>query len=273
MPPMIDIDQLPVPDWGLRCPACDEPLAGMAEHRCGRCGQRFNVRQLLGQQRPVPDLGLACEQCGYLLRGLPGNRCPECGTEFSIHEMIEGLSPPDAGYLPGVADLPDHHLKRREPTFTGRERPLPDFGLCCRGCEWPLAGATGNTCPHCFMIFDPSEVIPPGDWINISKFIPRSIRSMAAGVLYQDGVPYLVDNADLTWIYGGNVPFIPGTLRVPREFFFDALHALSAAAEQTSADAGEDWTCPACRESVPGDFDICWSCNTPRPEDAEEEAS
>jgi hypothetical protein len=269
---MIDIDQLPVPDWGLRCPACDAPLAGMPEHRCGRCGQRFNIRQLLGLQRPVPNLGLTCEHCGYLLTGLTEDRCPECGTEFSIREMIEELSPPDVGYLPGVADLPDHHLKRREPTFTGRERPLPDFGLCCRGCGCQLAGATGETCPRCFMIFDPAAAVPPGDWVNISKFIPRSLRTMATGVLYQDGVPYLVDNAGLTWIYGGNVPFIPGTLRIPREFFFDALHALTAAAEQTSASAGPDWTCPACKEPVPGDFDICWSCNTPRPDGAEEEA-
>jgi len=90
---MIDIDQLPVPDWGLRCPACDEPLAGMPEHRCGRCGQRFNIRQLLGQQRPVPNLGLTCEECGYLLTGLTEDRCPECGTEFSIRDMLGPESP------------------------------------------------------------------------------------------------------------------------------------------------------------------------------------
>lgn len=271
---MIDIDQLPVPDWGLRCSACDAPLAGMPEHRCGRCGLRFNVRQLLGQQRPVPNLGLACEQCGYLLTGLTEDRCPECGTEFSIRDMLEELSEPDTGYLPGVADMPDHYLKRREPIFTGLERPLPNFGLCCLRCDWPLAGASRNTCPHCGQFFDPSEAIPPGDWVNISDFIiPRSIQSMAAGVLYQDGVPYLVDNAGLTWVYGGAMPFIPGTLRVPREFFFDALHALTAAAEQPSASTGPDWTCPACKEPVPAAFDICWSCNTPRPDDADQQAS
>jgi len=26
-----------------------------------------------------------------------------------------------------------------------------------------------------------------------------------------------------------------------------------------------DWTCPACKESVPGSFDSCWKCQTPRP--------
>ena len=26
-----------------------------------------------------------------------------------------------------------------------------------------------------------------------------------------------------------------------------------------------DWTCPACKESVPGSFDSCWKCQTPKP--------
>jgi DNA-directed RNA polymerase subunit RPC12/RpoP len=146
---MIEIDQLPIPDWGLRCSGCDAPLAGMAEHRCARCGRRFNIRQLLDLHRPVPDLGLNCQECGYPLCGLSGDRCPECGTEFSVREMLEDLDGPNVGFLTGFADPPDHSVKQREPTFTGHERPVPDFGLCCRNCESPLAGATGVTCPTC----------------------------------------------------------------------------------------------------------------------------
>jgi len=30
--------------------------------------------------------------------------------------------------------------------------------------------------------------------------------------------------------------------------------------------ASADWTCPACQESNPGTFDLCWSCESPREE-------
>ena len=27
-----------------------------------------------------------------------------------------------------------------------------------------------------------------------------------------------------------------------------------------------DWKCPGCRETVQGAYDVCWSCDTPRPD-------
>jgi len=265
---MIEIDQLPLTDWGLCCPGCDAPLAGMTEHRCARCGRHFNIRQLLGLHRPVLDFGFTCQECGYPLRGLPGDRCPECGTKFSIREMLEDFVEPDVGFLAGFADPPDHHVKRREPAFTGHERPVPDFGLCCRNCESPLAGATGVTCLHCFEPFDLMSFIPPGDLVNIGRLIPLPIGSMTRNILYQEGIPYVVGDAGLDQIYAAVSPFASRRLFVPREFFFDALHALVAAAKQAAFPAaGPDWTCPTCHEPVPINFDVCWNCNTPRLED------
>ena len=29
------------------------------------------------------------------------------------------------------------------------------------------------------------------------------------------------------------------------------------------ADDGDDWSCPACRESNPAAFDLCWKCGRP----------
>ena len=29
--------------------------------------------------------------------------------------------------------------------------------------------------------------------------------------------------------------------------------------------AAPDWTCPACKEEVPGTFDSCWKCGAERP--------
>jgi len=61
---MYTLDELPVPDWGLTCPACGHPLAGSKTHRCEQCGEVFDVRRLLVRQRPVPELGLVCPECG-----------------------------------------------------------------------------------------------------------------------------------------------------------------------------------------------------------------
>jgi len=44
---MMNIDQLPISDLGLHCPACKTPLVGMAEYCCSHGGQAFNIRDLL----------------------------------------------------------------------------------------------------------------------------------------------------------------------------------------------------------------------------------
>jgi hypothetical protein len=33
---------------------------------------------------------------------------------------------------------------------------------------------------------------------------------------------------------------------------------------KTPAVSGEEWSCPACREAVPGNFTACWKCETAR---------
>ncbi len=240
----------------------------MREHRCERCGQAFNIRHLLGVHRPIPDIGLTCEECGYPLTGLTANRCPECGTAFSVREMIEDRSSVGAVYLTQAADPPDHYLKKREPTFTGRERPLPDFGLSCSECGHPLAGVSADVCPGCGLPFDLQAIVPRGDWVNIGRFVPASLSAIAKTVLYNARIPYTIDNAKMSELYGGSIPFISGKLRVPRSFFFDALYAFAEADEPAPAYAGQDWTCPVCNKRVPAGFEVCWNCNAPCPDRA-----
>ncbi|MBP7935521.1 MAG: hypothetical protein KA354_12820 [Phycisphaerae bacterium] len=264
---MINIDQLPIPDWDLHCPACGTALAGMPEHCCRRCGRRFDIRRLLDLKRPVPSLDLHCEACDYSLNGLPGDRCPECGTKFSIRDLLEIEEPIEFNndWLSRDADPTDHHLKKREPRFSGAERPLPDFGLFCDDCGGPLAGAPANACPACTCPFHLQRIIPRGDWVNLGRFITGPLRPMAKTVLYHDEIPYMVSGSGLSTIYTGISPLAEERLLVPREFFFDALHAL-AATEPASTEADATWTCPTCAESVPAGFDICWKCNTSRQE-------
>lgn len=266
---MGDINRLPIPDWGLRCPECDAPLAGMPEHRCGSCGRPFSILEVLADQRPIPDIGLTCSRCGYSLTGLTVDRCPECGTEFALQARLEEQIPlARQHFTVGLGDPTDHHVKKRERTFTGNERPLPEFGLCCSHCGSALAGAPADACPECHASFDLLGSVPSGEWVGVGDFVPEGIGPMARMVLYDAQIPYRVDRQepyDLGVLFGGQVPTAPHCLRVLRSFFFDALHALWAATDPRSGYVCDDWTCPACNEPVPGGFEVCWNCNTPHP--------
>jgi rubrerythrin len=264
---MIDPDELPLPDWGLRCPQCNAPLAGLEEHRCAQCGTSFNVLGLLGMHRPIPDIGLTCTECGYLLTGLVDERCPECGTGFSVAEMLEDWGHTSTPSLTLLADPSDHHVKKRDPTFTGHERPLPEFGLVCAECDQALTGADGDTCPACGHPFDLAGLVGDEEWVDVADFVPGHVRGLAKTILYGTEIPYLMDDAKLSQLYSGKTQFLARALRVPREFLFDALYALASAGEPPAAHAQDEWVCPACNELVPAGFEVCWNCNATHPDE------
>lgn len=90
----IDLQQLPIPDWGLTCPNCAYSLCGLPSHRCPECGTEIEVPALVrtwtrlraprftGQELPLPDFGLACSECGEPLAGARQFACPQCTTSF-----------------------------------------------------------------------------------------------------------------------------------------------------------------------------------------------
>jgi len=262
---MIDIHELPIPDWCLRCPHCDAALAGLEAHCCKQCGKPFNILQVLGQHRPIPDIGLTCPKCDYQLQGLMNQRCPECGTKFRVRQMLLDQSALGIVALPNLADPADHHLQKREPTYSGNEQPLPDFGLLCAKCDKPLTGSADGVCQHCKQPFDLPALIPGRAWVDISAYIPEEMRMLANPTLYGAHVPYLEDNAGLQTAYGMNLPFVSRRLTVPREFFFDALAAIASVSVNDAIGQTGEWQCPACGEAVPTDFDICWNCNAHQP--------
>jgi len=87
----IDLYQLPIPDWGLLCPACRYPLVGLPGHRCPECGTPFDMAQIVkpwhrlrppritGDERPIPAWGIRCRRCGQALDGRLDFTCPGCG--------------------------------------------------------------------------------------------------------------------------------------------------------------------------------------------------
>ena len=66
----IDLNTLPIPDWGLICPKCRYPLVGLPAHRCPECGTEFDMADVVqtwhrlrdprftGHELPLPDFGL-----------------------------------------------------------------------------------------------------------------------------------------------------------------------------------------------------------------------
>jgi predicted amidophosphoribosyltransferase len=262
---MTRIDELPIPDWGLLCPHCSTPVAGLQEHRCGNCGDRFNLLQLIARHRPIPDVGLRCPGCDYNLAGLLGSRCPECGRWFVLSEVIEELIEAGAADRVPAASPHKSYLKTREPVFTGRERPLPDFGLCCEGCDQPLAGAPDDRCPRCgeqFTIPDPGE---HGRWMRIEDYVPRELLVQLKTLLVGAEIPYIAD-ATRTASDTGHAPHIVAGLQIPREFFFDALYTFEEAMRPPADFARRPWVCPACAEDVPAGFEICWNCGRSHPD-------
>lgn len=90
----IDLNQLPIPDWGLTCPHCDYLLRGLPEHRCPECGHTLSMAKIVhtwtrvreprltGGELPFPDYGLNCVMCHAALAGATAFACPTCGVAF-----------------------------------------------------------------------------------------------------------------------------------------------------------------------------------------------
>jgi rubrerythrin len=201
-------------------------------------------------QLPIPAWGLNCPKCRYLLDGLPAHRCPECGTAFN------------------VADLTGTWTHLRPPRFSGAELPIPDFGFTCRGCQQPVAGWTSRTCPTCSAVFDPAAERPDGAWFHADEefcapLLPPLVEMLAAA----NQIPYVLsEERSVAALYMGRLG--PPRLMISTAFFFELLHLIREESLRMAAGATvapQEWTCPGCGESVPGNFDVCWSCQAARP--------
>lgn len=206
---------------------------------------------------PVPqEFDLRCPRCDYPLRGLTEHVCPECGGRFDPSALVRPWS------------------RLRRPRFTGGELPLPDFGLSCGGCGEALAGATRRACPACGEPFDleamrPKEAFVPLDPRHLGR-LPAAIVEM---LLAEEQIPHIAhEGKTAVDHYAGTQAAGPRALGVrlmiASEFFFEVLELLARtrseiAAQRGRADSG--WTCGACGEESPGNFETCWNCGGERP--------
>jgi predicted amidophosphoribosyltransferase len=194
------------------------------------------------RQLPIPDwLELSCPQCRYLLRGLPEHRCPECGLKFDIDDLITCTTP------------------LRPAEITPATRPVPELGLTCDTCDYPLRGLPGDRCPECGEPFDLAACIPPGAWPSVPAGGSATESQLLFHTLRAEGIPCTLEavSETLSTLYG----LTRGcALRVPRAYYLDALHVI----RRREATESPPWTCPDCGEEVPGNFEVCWKCQTPR---------
>ena len=193
-------------------------------------------------QLPIPDWGLSCPHCGYPLKSLPSHRCPECGTELDM-----------ASIVPSWARL-------RDPRFTGRELPFPDFGLDCEHCGGPLAGAAERACSICGQPFDPRTMLPVEAWFVVEPDLGKPLpMALVESILTAEDVPHLVREGLSAFGTGYR------TLLVPREFYFELLWLIQDARRRIEAErqapSGRSWCCRNCGAENPAGFERCWNCS------------
>ncbi len=202
-------------------------------------------------QLPIPDWGLICPRCRYLLRSLPEHRCPECGLKLDMEQLVQPWT------------------RIRDPRYTGRERPLPDFGLLCPSCGQPLVGARDDACPHCRQPFDLEACHPPRPWFVLDPSVCGPLPMLGVmALLAAEQVPFIpVNERTLAEIVLGYHPLMEG-VKAPSEFYFEVRWLIrraikEAAAARAMAGHGQ-WRCPHCQELNPPNFEICWKCEEGR---------
>ena len=91
-------------------------------------------------------------------------------------------------------------------------------------------------------------------------------------VLESEGISTFIRNQNAVTMMGTEIPipeFFPA-LCVVNDDDYDQAMAILKERHQSDAEAAESdaesWTCQSCNESNPGNFDICWSCESARSE-------
>ncbi len=146
--------------------------------------------------------------------------------------------------------------------------PVPDLGLACMGCGYPLAGLMSHACPECGAGFSLEAYIPTGDMPTLvaDGALVRAERDIIE-LLQAYRITYVEQHGPLALLsHPGMVPNESAALGVMRDQYFEAVdlirrwrhdEPLPPAVELLERDP---WRCAQCREENPGNFEVCWSC-------------
>lgn len=160
--------------------------------------------------------------------------------------------------------------------FDPEALPVPDLGLKCKNCGYPLGGLSLHRCPECGRTFTLKEYIPRGDAPRVI-FGAREVRLTPEilELMERSGIPLAAESSTLEKLVG--LDALAGKSRwltVPRAYYFHAIEALRRYAQtgrlpspltETPMAEGREWGCSHCGESNPGTFELCWHCGRPGP--------
>ena len=148
--------------------------------------------------------------------------------------------------------------------------------MFCIECGYPLDGLPEPRCPECGRAFDPDD---PGSFredVGALQTLYRAADSAEAHALQdrlrEEGIAAAVMGESLQ--SGHGLPITTPAVWVGARHLDRAREVLAAFLSRRSIDsaapAGEaSWSCPSCGERIESQFDVCWDCQTARPESGE----
>lgn len=160
-----------------------------------------------------------------------------------------------------------------DSVFDPNQLPMPDLGLVCRDCGYPLAYATEHRCPECGWRFEVDDLVPPGEFPALYAD-GREVRGtpQVVNLLKRYQVPFIALADPSVGVFGlvRTSSQVGDPLAVPRERYLEVIdllrrsrqdEAMPPAPERVNPD--KSWTCSHCAESNPGHFQVCWNCQQP----------
>lgn len=81
-----------------------------------------------------------------------------------------------------------------------------------------------------------------------------------------EGIPTLIRNEHLTGSGLTEIPipeFFPALCVVNDDDYVEAVRIIRSHLQTENRDSQTEIPCPACGESNPGNFELCWSCGAP----------
>ena len=101
--------------------------------------------------------------------------------------------------------------------------------------------------------------------IELFRVRDYTVVGFYQSLLEAEGIPTFVRNENLSLTEVQIPTFCPALCILNGDDYPRAVEILqSYAAPEQAAPQGGDWTCPSCGEENPGNFDLCWSCESPR---------
>ncbi|CAN5661757.1 hypothetical protein BH11VER1_BH11VER1_36700 [soil metagenome] len=88
---------------------------------------------------------------------------------------------------------------------------------------------------------------------------------LCQSILDEAGIPSFIRNEiSNNLITGLPSPLFAPALFVIEDADYEKAMEIIAALQDATPSPASDWSCPKCGESVPGNFDTCWQCETAR---------